>query len=121
MENTIFNGYDNTLGYYSDIIKGYKELMADHLEHGDMEELEARVEELKEIEEYKDYDGVLELSNNNGMGFTCGKYRDDWEVAKWVAENIAPKDDDEMPKIYGDEDRQRDFMEQVREYMKEEE
>lgn len=118
MENTIFNGYDSTLGYYSDIVKGYKKLMADHIEDGDMEELEARVEELKEIEEYKDYDGVLELSNNNGMGFTCSKYRDDWEVAKWVAENIAPEDDDAMPKIYNDYDRQKAFMEEVKEFMK---
>ena len=45
-------------------------------------------------------------------------YKDDYEVARWVAENIAPEDEDAMPKIYGDYERQKLFMEQVKQYMK---
>ena len=118
-DNTIFDSNnDNVYGLYSDLVKGYKKIIKEQLDEGDLESVESYTEDLKEIERFKDYDGLLVLSENNGMGFTCNKYQDDWEVAKWVAENIAPEDDDTMPKIYGDHDRQKAFMEEVKRFMK---
>lgn len=118
-DNTIFDSNnDNVYGLYNDLVKAYKKIIKEQLDDGDLESVESYTEDLKEIEEFKDYDGLLVLSENNGMGFTCDKYRDDWEIAKWVAENIAPEDDDAMPKIFGDYDRQKAFMEEVKRFMK---
>lgn len=118
-DNTIFDSNnDNVYGLYNDLVKAYKKIIKEQLDDGDLESVESYTEDLKEIERFKDYDGLLVLSENNGMGFTCDKYRDDWEIAKWVAENIAPEDDDAMPKIFGDYDRQKAFMEEVKRFMK---
>lgn len=115
----IYNSNDDTtIGYYKDLVRFYKHYIKQKLDEGEYEEAKELMDELAEIEEFKDYDGLLVLSQNNGMGFTCNKYQDDWEVAKWVAENIAPEDDDAMPKIYGDHDRQKAFMEEVKQFMK---
>ena len=117
-DNVIFNDMDESIGYYKDLKAGFEEVIADAHKQNDTDTVVEQAEYLKEMEDYKDYDGLLVLSMNNGMGFTCEPYRDDYEVAQWVAENIAPEDDDAMPKIYSDYERQKLFMEQVKQYMK---
>jgi hypothetical protein len=119
-DNVIFNDMDESIGYYKDLYAVFVSVIEQALKDGDPETAQEQTEYLKDMECYKDYNGLLVLSMNNGMGFTCEPYRDDWEVAKWVAENIAPEDDDAMPKIYGDQDRQAEFMKQVKQFMKEE-
>lgn len=75
MDNTIYNDMDETIGYYSDIARGYKKLIKEAVERGDHEEATDLREELAEIREYKEYDDLLILSMNNGMGFTCQPYQ----------------------------------------------
>lgn len=117
-DNTIFNDMDESIGYYKDLYKVFADLIIEATGKQDLDTAEEQLSYLKKMEDYKDYGDLLVLSMNNGMGFTITKYRDDWEVAKWVADNIAPEDDDAMPKIYGDYERQKDFMEQVKKFMK---
>ena len=108
---------EELIGFYRDLVAYYKHYINEFIANNDTEQAKTYIEELEEINEYSEYDGLLVLSENNGMGFTCDKYRDDYEVAEWVAENIAPEDDDAMPKIFGDYDRQKAFMEEVNKYM----
>ena len=117
-DNVIYTRDDETIGFYWDLVALYKSIISDFVKENNTDEIKDYTEQLEEINEYQDYEGLLILSENNGMGFTCSKYRDDYEVAEWVAENLAPEDDDAMPKIYGDHDRQKDFMEEVNKYMK---
>lgn len=117
-DNVIFNDMDESIGYYKDLYAVFASVINDALEQGDTETAQEQTEYLKEMEAYKDFNGLLVLSMNNGMGFTCEPYRDDYEVAEWVANNIAPEDEDAMPKIYGDQERQAEFMKQVKQYMK---
>lgn len=72
--NTIFNDMDETLGYYKDIVALYQDLINGATERNDMEEVKMLADELDEINEFSEYDGLLVLSENNGMGFTCKKY-----------------------------------------------
>ena len=100
-DNTIYNVRDETIGYYQDIVaqyidvidsmlRDYKHEIIEALKKGDMkdainilnaikidefEDVEQYLEELEEINEYKDSDGLLVLSENNGMGFTCKEYK----------------------------------------------
>lgn len=76
MDNTILNDMDESIGYYGDLIKGYKELICDEIKRGDFETAKSLCDEALEIEEYKEYDGLLVLSENNGMGFTCKPYKE---------------------------------------------
>ena len=72
--NTIFNDMDETIGYYKDIVALYKDLINGATERNEMEEVKMLAEQLEEINEFSEYDGLLVLSENNGMGFTCKKY-----------------------------------------------
>lgn len=75
MDNTIYNDMDETIGYYSDIARGYKKLIQEAVERDDYEEAKDLMEQLGEINEWTDCDGLLVLSMNNGMGFTCRQYQ----------------------------------------------
>ena len=75
--NTIFNDMDETLGYYKDIVALYQDLISGATERNDMEEVKMLADELNEINEFKEYDGLLVLSENNGMGFTAKPYREE--------------------------------------------
>ena len=78
-DNTIFNDMDETLGYYKDIVALYQDLINGATKRNDMEEVKLRAEELDEINEYRDHEGLLVLSENNGMGFTCKPYKEGHE------------------------------------------
>lgn len=75
MDNTIYNDMDETIGYYSDLARGYKKLIKETVEGDDFDEAKDLMEQLEEINEWKEYDGLLVLSMNNGMGFTCKPYK----------------------------------------------
>ena len=75
MENTIYNDMDETIGYYSDIARGYKKLMKEAVDRDEFEEAKDLMEQLDEINQWTDNDGLLVLSMNNGMGFTCNQYK----------------------------------------------
>lgn len=75
MDNTIFNDMDETIGYYSDLVRGYKKLIKEAVERDDYEEAKDLMGQLEEINEWTDCDGLLVLSMNNGMGFTVKPYK----------------------------------------------
>ena len=74
-ENIIYNDMDESIGYYKDFVKLYKGLIKDATDKGDWEEIEYLVEQIKEIEDFKEYNGLLVLSENNGMGLTVNPYK----------------------------------------------
>ena len=71
MLNIIQNKDDELIGFYDDIIKGYGELIDEALRLKDYAEVKNLAEQLQEINQYKDCDGLLVLIYNNGMGFSC--------------------------------------------------
>ena len=74
-DNIIFNSEEETtIGFYSDLVRLYKYLIKDKIDLNEYEEAKDLTDELAEIDNFTDYDGLLELSQNNGMGFTCKKY-----------------------------------------------
>lgn len=75
MDNTILNDMDETIGYYSDLVNGYKKLIKEAVQDEDFEQAKDLMEQLEEINNWTDNDGLLVLSMNNGMGFTCRQYQ----------------------------------------------
>ena len=74
-DNTIYNDMDETIGYYKDIVALYKDLINSATEDNNTEEVKDLAEQLEEINEFKECEGLLVLSENNGMGFTCREYK----------------------------------------------
>lgn len=74
-DNIIFNDMDESIGYYKDFVKLYKDLIKGATDSRNWEEVESLLEQIKEIEDYREYNGLLILSENNGMGFTCNPYK----------------------------------------------
>lgn len=76
MENLIYNSNtDETYGLYSDLVKFYKGEIKSAVDKNEYDNAVDLIEQLQEIDNYTDYDGVLVLSMNNGMGFTVNKYK----------------------------------------------
>lgn len=75
MDNTIYTDMDDTIGFYKDLARGYKEMISQAVNREDYEDAKGLMEQLEEIKEYSEYDDLLILSENNGMGFTCKPYK----------------------------------------------
>lgn len=75
MDNTIYTDMDDTIGFYKDLARGYKEMISQAVNSEDYEEAKDLMGQLEEIKEYSEYDDLLILSMNNGMGFTCKPYK----------------------------------------------
>lgn len=73
-DNVIFNDMDESIGYYKDLYASIASVAIDALNDGDAETAQEQCEYLVEMSEWKDYDGLLVLSMNNGMGFTAKPY-----------------------------------------------
>lgn len=73
-DNLINDGNDDMIGFYPDIKKYYNRIIKEYVDDGDLESAGDMMAELKDVDEYKNYTGLLILSENNGMGFTCKKY-----------------------------------------------
>lgn len=74
-DNVIFNDMDESIGYYKDLYAMFESVIVDALKDGDTETAKEQIEYLVELDEYKDYDDLLVLSMNNGMGFTAKPYK----------------------------------------------
>ena len=75
MENIIFDdNTNNTIGFYKDLVKAMKEETKKSVESGAYEQAQYNCEGLLELESMKDYEGLIVLSENNGMGFTAKTY-----------------------------------------------
>lgn len=74
-DNVILNDMDESIGYYKDLYAMFESVIIDALKDGDTETAQEQVGYLMELDEWKDCDGLLVLSMNNGMGFTCKQYK----------------------------------------------
>ena len=74
MNNIITNDRDEVIGYYNDLYKMYVEEITNLLNSRSLEEAQNQLENLTEMAELCNYDGLIVLSDNNGMGFTANKY-----------------------------------------------
>ena len=75
MENLIHDyNTDDIYGFYSDLVKFYKGEIKSAVDRNDYDEAKDLMEQLEEIDNYTDFDGILVLSMNNGMGFTAKPY-----------------------------------------------
>lgn len=75
MDNWIFNdNTENTYGFYggmkAELIAQLKEFTRDE----DWEKVQEMTELLTDLEEWKESDNMLVLSENNGMGYTIKEY-----------------------------------------------
>lgn len=73
-DNVILNDMDESIGYYKDLYAMFVSVIENALKDGDPETAQEQVECLVDMLEWKDYDGLLVLSMNNGMGFTIREY-----------------------------------------------
>lgn len=73
-DNVILNDMEESIGYYKDLYAMFESVIIDALKDGDAETAQEQVGYLVEMQDYKDHDGLLVLSMNNGMGFTCKPY-----------------------------------------------
>lgn len=73
-ENIIYNERDECIGYYADLVASLKHETKLLLDRDDFENAETICENLVELAELSEYDGLIVLSENNGMGFTARKY-----------------------------------------------
>lgn len=73
-DNVIFNDMDESIGYYKDLYAVFESVIVDALKDHDTETAQEQIEYLMELDEFKDYDGLLVLSMNNGMGFSAKPY-----------------------------------------------
>ena len=77
MENCIFdNRNNNSIGFYGDLFKGISEQGAEFMRSGDYEQAQVNCEIMEQLEKLREFDGLIVISDNNGMGWTCEKYVD---------------------------------------------
>lgn len=74
-DNIITNDMDEVIGYYSDLVAYYKSMINYQVSINQYEEAKDLLDQLAEIDQWTDNDGLLVLSMNNGMGFTCKQYQ----------------------------------------------
>ena len=74
-DNIIYDGDDNAYGFYNDLYKSYTEQINTELENKNIEQAQTLIEQLEDIEELSEYEGIIKCSNNNGMGFTATPYK----------------------------------------------
>ena len=80
MNNIIINNIGDAIGYYSDLVKALKEQAKHAIECNDWESTELNISNLEMLDDFTDSDGLLVLSENNGMGWTIKRYKDYEEI-----------------------------------------
>lgn len=73
--NVILNDRDEVIGYYNDLYKMFVEDIITNLKGRNLEEAQSQLENLIEMSDLCNYDGLIILSENNGMGFTAKQYK----------------------------------------------
>lgn len=77
MFNTITNDDGDTLGFYKDLKTLLISEIEEELKHDNYEVIgDDRRELLEELDRFKEYEELLILSENNGMGYTVKTYRE---------------------------------------------
>ena len=72
--NVIYNNNDETIGYYNDLYKVFADEIKNNLDGHDIEGAKEQIEYLEEMSDLANYEGLIILSMNNGMGFTAKPY-----------------------------------------------
>lgn len=72
--NVIYNNNDETIGYYNDLYKMLTDEIKRMLDGRNIEGAKEQIEYLEELSDLANYDGLIVLSMNNGMGFTAKPY-----------------------------------------------
>lgn len=75
MSNIIHTDNGGAIGFYNDLYKEIRNEITQSIEGRDVERAKELIDQLDEMGEHANYDGLLELSMNNGMGFTCRPYK----------------------------------------------
>ena len=73
--NVIYTPDDEAIGFYKDLYKLFVEQITDLLNDERIEEAQTEVDNLSELYDLRDYDGLIIVSDNNGMGFTAKPYK----------------------------------------------
>ena len=81
-DNTIFNDMDETIGYYNDLRELLKGQAVEAIKTEDYEQASMICNDLLELYEYRDYGGLIVLSENNQMGFSAKPYKQPEEEIK---------------------------------------
>ena len=74
-DNIIYTDNDEAIGFYNDLYKLFVEQITDLLKGRDIENAQTQIENLNELADLCNYDGLIIVSDNNGMGFTAKKYK----------------------------------------------
>jgi hypothetical protein len=77
MSNVIINDFGDIIGYYSDLVKEIKEDATKSLTANEYEQVRQQLEVLEMLDEWTDTDGLLIISEHNGMGLTVEQYKGD--------------------------------------------
>lgn len=75
MSNIIYNQNDEAIGYYSDLYKMFADEVKRMLDGRYIEGAMEQMEYIDELSELANYDGLIIVSDNNGMGFTAKPYK----------------------------------------------
>ena len=76
MENCIFDDRNNnSIGFYNDLKRGLEEQGVEFMKSGDYEQAQVNCDILLELGKLREFDGLIVISDNNGMGWTCEKYK----------------------------------------------
>jgi len=77
-ENVILKN-DDMYGFYDDLYKSLKNNFIKAIENDDFSVIGPEwLELIEELKKYEEYEGILKISENNGMG---------WSVEKYTSEN----------------------------------
>lgn len=75
MNNTITTDYGDLIGFYADLSKYMADEFAEAVREKDWERVETLTEICRLLDDYKEANGLLIISENNGMGWTVEKYK----------------------------------------------
>lgn len=75
-DNIILNDRDEQIGYVNDLRAVLEWSVGDLMKSRDYEMAREMCDLLIELEVYSEYEGLLVLSENNGMGYTIRKYKE---------------------------------------------
>ena len=75
MSNVIINDLGDIIGYYSDLVKEIKEDATKSLTANEYEQVRQQLEVLEMLDDWTDTDGLLIISEHNGMGLTVEQYK----------------------------------------------
>lgn len=73
-DNIILTDRDEQVGFYVDLRASLEWSVGDFVKTRDYEMAREMCDLLVELETYSEYEGLLILSDNNGMGYTIKKY-----------------------------------------------